>query len=109
MDCLGFVVWEIGEHFGGVYQSHYCASDGAFLFFFCICNVSKYYFLFVWKANKVEVRENDVFMNDFHLCTLELAWSSLVSMSTVPGPLSSIIFMYIKCSFRSFDKYILSI
>ena len=57
-------------------------------FFFCICNVSKYYFLFVWKANKVEVGEYDVFMNDFHLCTLESAGSGLVSMSVVQGPLS---------------------
>ena len=48
----GFVVWEISGHFGGVYQRRYCASDGAFLFFFCICNVSKYCFLFVWKAKK---------------------------------------------------------
>ena len=39
------------------------------------------------KANKVEVWEYDVFMNDFHLCTLESAWSGLVSMSAVPGPL----------------------
>ena len=28
----GFVVWEISVHFEGVYQSRYCASDGAFLF-----------------------------------------------------------------------------
>ena len=44
-------------------------------FFFCICNVSKYCFLFVRKANTVEVGEYDVFMNDFHLCTLETARS----------------------------------
>ena len=31
---LGFVVWEISGHFGGVYQSRYCASDGAFVFSF---------------------------------------------------------------------------
>ena len=31
---VGFVVWEIRGHFGGVYQSRYCASDGAFLFSF---------------------------------------------------------------------------
>ena len=31
---LGFVVWEISGHFGGVYQSRYCASDCAFLFSF---------------------------------------------------------------------------
>ena len=31
-ECLGFVVWEISGHFWGVYQSHYYASDGAFLF-----------------------------------------------------------------------------
>ena len=31
---LGFVVLQISGHFGGVYQSHYCASDGAFLFSF---------------------------------------------------------------------------
>ena len=74
---LGFVDWEISGHFGGVYQSRYCASGGAFLFF-CICNVSKYCFLFVWKANKVEVGEDDVFMNDFHLCTLKTAWSQWV-------------------------------
>ena len=29
---FGFVVWQISGHFGGVYQSHYCVSDGAFLF-----------------------------------------------------------------------------
>ena len=50
----GFVVWEISGHFGGVHQSRYCASDCAFLFFFCICNVSKYCFLLVWKAIKVK-------------------------------------------------------
>ena len=75
---LGFVDWKISGHFGGVYQSLYCASDGAFLFFFCICNVCKCYLLFVWKANKVETGEYDVFMNDFHLCTLESAWSQWV-------------------------------
>ena len=53
---LVFVVWEISGHFRGVYQSRHHASVGAFLFFFfCICNVSKYCFLFVWKANKVAV------------------------------------------------------
>ena len=31
---LGFVVWEINGHFRGVYQSRYCASDGAFFFSF---------------------------------------------------------------------------
>ena len=30
----GFVVLQISGHFWGVYQSHYCASDGVFLFFF---------------------------------------------------------------------------
>ena len=35
----------------------------------------------------MEVGEYDMFMNDFHLCTLESAWSGLVSMSAVPGPL----------------------
>ena len=34
--------------------------------------------LFVWKANKVEVWEYDVFMNDFYLCTLETARSQWV-------------------------------
>ena len=31
---LGFLVWEISGHFGGVYQSRYCASDGELLFSF---------------------------------------------------------------------------
>ena len=31
---LEFVVWEISGHFGGVHQSRYYASDGAFLFSF---------------------------------------------------------------------------
>ena len=78
-------MWEISGHFGAVYQSRYCASDGYISFFFCICNVSTYCFLFVWKANKVEVGEYDVFMNDFHLCTLG---NGSVSMSAIPGPLS---------------------
>ena len=34
MDFWGFVRWEISGHSGGVYQSHYCASDDAFLFSF---------------------------------------------------------------------------
>ena len=38
----------------------------------------------MWKANKVEVGEYDVLMNDFQLCTLETARSQ---MSAVPGPL----------------------
>ena len=42
-----------------------------YFFFLCICHVSK----FVWKENKVKVGEYDVLMNDFHLCTLESAWS----------------------------------
>ena len=49
----GFVVWQISGHFWGVYQSHYCASDGTFLFSFVY--VSKYCFLCVWKANKAKV------------------------------------------------------
>ena len=31
-------------------------------------------------------------MNDFHLCTLESAWSGLVSMSALPGPLMKHLF-----------------
>ena len=73
---LEFVVLEISGHFWGVYQSHYCASAVAFLFSFVrICYISKYCFLFVWKANKVKVVDLVVFMNDFHLCTLESATS----------------------------------
>ena len=34
---LGFVVWEISGHSGGVYQNRYFASDGVFLFsFVCV-------------------------------------------------------------------------
>ena len=62
MNFGGIVTWQISGHVGGVYQSHYCASVDAFLFSFV-------YFLFVLKSNKVKV----VFMNDFHLCTLESA------------------------------------
>ena len=39
----------------------------------CVCNLSKYYFLFVWKANNVKVKDLVKFMDDFHLCTLESA------------------------------------
>ena len=42
---FGFVVWEISRHFGGVNQSRYCASDGAFLFSFVYImylNISSY-------------------------------------------------------------------
>ena len=74
---LGFEVWKISGHFGGVYQGRYCAPDGAFLFS-SVYNVSKYCFLFVWKANKVEVGEYHVFMSDFHLCTLETTRSQWV-------------------------------
>ena len=60
---LGFVVWEISEHFGGVYQSRYCASDGAFLFSF----VSKYCFWFAWKANKVKMG-NELYLRMIFIC-----------------------------------------
>ena len=43
---LGFVVWEISGHFGGVYQSRYCASDGAFHFSFVYVmylNIASYF------------------------------------------------------------------
>ena len=36
-------------------------------------------------------------MNDFHLCTLESAWSGLVSMSAGPGPLKGDTFGEISC------------
>ena len=42
---LGFVVREISGHVGEVYQSHYCSSDGAFLFsFVCVMylNIASY-------------------------------------------------------------------
>ena len=45
------------------------------IFSFVYVMYLKICFLFVWKANKVEGWEYDVFMNDFHLCTLESAWS----------------------------------
>ena len=44
-------------------------------FFFVYLLYLKFCFLFVWKANKVEVGEYDVFMNDIHLCTLATARS----------------------------------
>ena len=34
MDFLELKFWEISGHFREVYQSHYCASDDAFLFSF---------------------------------------------------------------------------
>ena len=34
MDFLRFVVWTNSGHFLGVYQSHYCASEGAFPSYF---------------------------------------------------------------------------
>ena len=56
-----FSVWEIRR----------CIS----FFFFCICDVTKS-FVFVCRANKVNVEEWLVFRNDFHLCILESAWSA---------------------------------
>ena len=52
---LRFVVWPNIGHFGGVYESHKSATECAFLFFFCLCNVSKHCFIFLWKANKAKV------------------------------------------------------
>ena len=52
-------------------------------FFFCLCNVSKYCFLFVWKANKVKVGEKVVLMNGFHLGILESALNQLPECSTM--------------------------
>ena len=54
---LPFVVWEISGPFRGVYQSQYCASEGSFLLFFCLCNVSEYCFLLELKENKIKVGE----------------------------------------------------
>ena len=55
-EFLQFVVWPNSGHFWGVYKSllhvRRCIS-----FFFCLCNVSTFCFLFVCKANKVNVRE----------------------------------------------------
>ena len=41
---------------------------------FCLCNVFKYCFLFVWKIYKAKVAECVVSINDFHLCTLEMRY-----------------------------------
>ena len=57
MDIGENVVWPNSGHFWGVYQSRYCECEGAILFSFFVCNVSKYCFLFVLKANKVKVGE----------------------------------------------------
>ena len=53
---LRCVVWPNSGHFLGVYQSHYCASEGTF-FVFSLCNVSEYCFIFVWKANEVKFKK----------------------------------------------------
>ena len=69
---LGFVVWEISLHFGGVYQSRYCASDGAFLFSFVyVMDLNIVYYLYEKQISQRWVKI--VFTNDFHLCTLQLA------------------------------------
>ena len=64
---LRFVVWPNRGQLCGVYQSHYCASEGVLFFFFRLCNVSKYCFLFVLKVvNKLYLH----CMNGFHLCKI---------------------------------------
>ena len=104
MDFLGFVVWEISGTLRRSISKSLLSIRRCISFSFCMCNVSKYCFLFVWKANKVEVGEYDVFMNDFHLCTLESARSS---MSAVPGPLiprDKDAIQWFILSFRSFNS-----
>ena len=68
---LGFVVWEISGHFGGVYQSRYCASDGAFLFSFVYVMYLNFASYLCGKQIKSKLGEYDY----FHLCTLETARS----------------------------------
>ena len=62
---LGFVVWEISGHFGGVHQSRYCASDGAFLFSFVdvmYLNIASY---LCGKQIKSKLGKTMCVMNDF--------------------------------------------
>ena len=46
---LQFVVWRIVDTSEYI-KAIFCASEGAFLFFFCLCNVFKYCFLFFMES-----------------------------------------------------------
>ena len=84
---LGFVVWEISGHFGAAYQSHYCVSDGAFLFSFVYAiylNIASYlYGKQIIISQTLEIS-----------CIYQIEWFSflytwigLVFMSVIPWPL----------------------
>ena len=64
---FGIVVWEISGHCWGVFQSNYCASDGAFLFSFVYAmylNISSYLY---GKQIKSEMG-NKLYLRMIYIC-----------------------------------------
>ena len=80
---LGFVVWEKSGHFGGVYQSRYCASDVAFFSFVYVMYLNTASYLYGKQikskmGNKLYlrmificVRLNRLDLHDCHTMTLQ--------------------------------------
>ena len=82
---LGFVVWQISGHFGRVYHSNNCASDGAFLFslvYVMYLNIESYLH---WKQIKSKLGKSCILYEWFSFL---YTWIGLMSMSAVPRPLT---------------------
>ena len=93
--------------FWRIYISHYSASKCVFSFSFVYIMTCKYcfWYMYVWKANKVKYGEYDVCMNHFHLCTPESGYK-------VPWTLTAFFksISYVRVVFFSqYMKYIWSI
>ena len=81
---LGFVVWEISGHFGGVYQSRYCASDVAFLFSFVYVIHLNIAFYLYGKQIKPRIA-NKLYLQMIFIC-VRLNWLDITSV--IPCPLT---------------------
>ena len=79
---MGFVVWEISGHFGGVYQSRYCASDGAFLF-------SLAYVMYLNIASYLCGKQIKSTLGNT-MCLWMIFFCVHLTMSAVPGPLTDL-------------------
>ena len=84
---LGFVFWEISGHFGGVYQSRYCVSDGAFLFSFVYVLYLNIAFYLYGKQIKSKVG-NKLYLQMIFIC-VRLNWLDIHECHTMPLKCSS--------------------
>ena len=79
---MGFVVWEIIGHFGGVYQSRYCASDGVFLVSFVYVmylNIASYLY-----GKQIKSKMGNKLYLQMILICVRLNWLDIHECHTMP-------------------------